>query len=73
MQDADGLSAVRSRDTAGKTRHLFRHRGGSFFPVSGIICMRFNLSKFVRSNALLTLMLKFVSVVVFAQSSIEQG
>jgi hypothetical protein len=48
-------------------------RGGSFFPVSGIICMRFNLSKFVRSNALLTLMLKFVSVVVSAQSSIEQG
>jgi len=26
MQDADGFSAVRSRDTAGKTRHLFRPR-----------------------------------------------
>jgi hypothetical protein len=24
MQDADGFSAVRSRDTAGNTRHLFR-------------------------------------------------
>jgi hypothetical protein len=72
MLDADGFSAVRSRDTAGKTLHLFR-RGGSFFPVSGIICMRFNLSKFVRSNALLCLMLKCVHVLVSAKLSVGKG